>query len=629
MTDQKLLFIDLETYSSVDIRKSNVYRYSEALDFEILMAAWATEDREVKIAVGEDEIREIPGLFDPSVKKIAHNAQFERICLSRLEGRETGDYQHPETYEDTQALAGVWGYPQSLGMLAIALGGEKKDEAGTRLINLFSKPQVRKGVAKRITASDKPKEWEDFKKYCVQDVVTLVDVYDRLVEKHGGWATDLEYATFINDQLINDRGIQVDLGMADDAVEAADENREIQTARVRELTGVENPGSVVQMMEWFESVNFSMEDLKKATVESALKRATDPVVKEVLELRLDLALVASKKYIAAKENTSDDGRLRGAFKYFGAHTGRWAGRGVQLQNLPSATLDSEAASEAAILDLRMGAGADPYTLKALVRQLFVGPYTVCDYSAIEARVVAWLAGEQWALDAFAAHRDIYIETAARMFHMSYEEATAHRKQGKVAVLALGYNGGVNSLRAMGADGSDAELQALVDQWRKANSNIHRFWEKLEKAFRSGDGRPVGRLRVEKDGRDRHLVLPSGRAIVYHDCRGKWEKDRWGRRVQKITFRDPKKNGFRVDTYGGRLTENATQAVARDVLAAGIQNLEGAGFKVVGHVHDEVLVETGDPDSIAPISDLLTKNPKWADGLPLAAEGYRCRRYRKE
>lgn len=627
VTVQQLLFIDLETYSSVDIRKANVYKYTESPDFEILMAAWATEDRVVHLAVGEEEIKNIPGIFDSNVKKVAHNAQFERVCISRLAGKPTGAYFGASDYDDTQALAGIWGYPQSLKWLAVALGAEEKDEAGTRLINLFSKPQAR-GKVTRHTERTKPAEWQEFKDYCVQDVETLIDCYDRLMDKHGGWGTDAEYKTYLHDQRINDRGIAVDLDMADVAISAAEENAELQKQEVIDITGVDNPGSVVQLKEWFEAQGLDIEDLKKDSVERALRTATGKV-KRVLELRLDLALVASKKYSAAVLNTSEDGRLRGSFKYFGAHTGRWAGRGVQLQNLPSATLPSEAASESAIVDLKMGLGAEPYTLKALVRQLFVGPFTVSDYSAIEARVLAWLAGEQWALDAFAAGRDIYVETAAQMFNLPYEEAKARRKQGKVAVLALGYNGGVGSLRAMGAEGTDAELQRLVDLWRKANPNIVRFWTDIELAFRRGKGATAGRVHVASDGSDRSIVLPSGRAITYHGCKSRMKTDKFGRRKKTIVFQDPKKNGAYVDTYGGRLSENVTQAVARDILANGIANLSKHGYKVVGHVHDEVLVEDSQDGSVPAINKLLAANPDWAVGLPLAAEGYRCRRYRKE
>lgn len=633
-----LLFIDIETYSGVDLLKSNVYTYSESPDFEILMAAWAHSDGVVHLAVGEEEIKDIPGLFDSDYVKVAHNAQFERVCLSRLAGMPTGRYIPASEFADTQALAGVYGYPQSLKELAKALGAEEKDEAGTRLINLFSKPQPR--THRRLFPSDKPEQWEDFKRYCVQDVATLVDIYRLLTQRHPtdspqnhGFPTLDEYRLFLADQRINDRGIAVDLDMAFAAVEAAESNRVEQIEEMVGITGLENPGSVTQLLGWFSenAPECELENLQKASVESAMKVATGQA-KRVLELRQELALVASKKYTAAIAGTSEDGRLRGSFKYFGAHTGRWAGRGVQLQNLPAASMESETAAESAITDLKMGLGADAHTLKALVRQLFVGPFTVCDYSAIEARVVAWLAGEQWALDAFAGGRDIYVETAARMFGLDYEKAKTRRKDGKVAVLALGYNGGINSLRAMGADGTDQELQYIVTQWRNANSKISSLWEEVESAFRRGDGEPIGEcglLRVEKDGRDRHLVLPSGRAIVYHDCGAKWKTNRWGARVKEISFADPKKNGFRVSTYGGRLVENATQAVARDILAAGILNLSKHGYKVVGHVHDEVLVEGASPFTVKEVARLLTENPGWATGLPLAAEGYTCNRYRKD
>lgn len=627
----KLLFIDLETYSGVDLKKSNVYKYTESPDFEILMCAWATADRQVKIAVGEKEVAAIPGLLDPAVTKVAHNAQFERVCLSRLAGMPTGVYLSASSFKDTQALAGVWGYPQSLDKLAKALGAEEKDTAGTRLINLFSKPQPR--THKRIFGKDRPQQWQQFIDYCIQDVYTLIDCHDRLATKYanwGGFPTESEYRLFLADQRINDRGIATDLEMAVAAVQAAEANREEQLQEMRDITGVDNPGSVVQLGEWLEAVGTPLPDLKKETISAALETA-DGEAHRVLQLRQEVALVASKKYTAAISNTSEDGRLRGSFKYFGAHTGRWSGRGVQLQNLPSATLPSESASDAAITDLLMGMGATAETLKALVRQLFVGPFTVCDYSAIEARVVAWLAGEQWALDAFADGRDIYIETAGRMFNLDYDAARDYRKQGKVAVLALGYNGGVNSLRAMGAEGTDNELQHLVTQWRQANRKISGLWQEVEDAFRSGTGAAIGSaglLRVEKDGRDRYLMLPSGRAIVYHDCGARWETNKWGNRVKVISFADPKAPNARVSTYGGRLVENATQAVARDILAEGILNLSRHGYKVVGHVHDEVLVEGASSTSIEQVSKLLTENPRWATGLPLAAEGYHCRRYRK-
>lgn len=624
-----LLFIDIETYSSTDLRGANVYRYSEDPEFQILMAAYATEDDammgQVHVAIGEDAVRAIPGLWDPRVTKVAHNAPFERICFSRLTGLPVGKYLSVAEWEDTMALAAEWGYPQSLKDLAVALGAEDKDDAGTRLINLFCKPN-RQG--KQVRPEDKPAEWQAFVEYCRQDVATLVDVYYKLIDKYGGWPTATERAVWEADQRINDKGIPTDVLMADEAVAAAEANKEEQLAEMAQLTGLDNPNSNVQLLGWLQESGMAVQDLKAATVTAALAQddLTD-VQRRVLQLRQELALVASKKYIAALDKVSGDGRLRGSFQFFGAHTGRWAGRGVQLQNLPSASLDSEVMTEAAIMDLMLGNGASAHTLKALVRALFVGPFTVVDYSAIEARVIAWLAGEQWALDAFAGGRDIYVETASRMFHLDYEAAQARRKQGKVAVLALGYNGGIGSLQAMGADGSRDELQFLVNQWRDANPSIVGLWAQLEQAFRVG-GQVGDHLSVEKDGKDRLIRLPSGRAIVYHNCGLQWETDDYGRKRQRITFSDPKKRGLRTGTYGGRLSENVTQAVARDVLAEALLRLHKWGYGLVGHVHDEILVHGVGTRSVQAVSTIMTELPTWAAGLPVDAEGFTCARYRK-
>ena len=619
----KKLYIDLETYSSVDLIKSGVYRYAQSPDFEILMAAYAAEDDvlvgDVHVAVGEDEIRAIPGLWDDDTMIVAHNANFERVCLSAFAGMPAGEYLPRWRFDDTMPRAAEWGYPSSLDQLAKALGAEEKDSAGTRLINLFSKPN-RKG--ERTLPEEKPEQWQQFVEYCRQDVATLIDIDDRLP----GWPTPTERAMWELDQKINDTGIQIDTDMADQAIAAAEENQEHQRQEIIDISGVENPGSVVQLGDWLGSQGVQAPDLKKATVEDLLRGDLPDDVRRVLELRQELALVASKKYIAAEQRVNEDDRLRGSFQFFGAHTGRWAGRGVQLQNLPGAQLPDDLAVDMAITDLALGNGADAETLKALVRALFVGPFTVVDFSAIEARVIAWLAGEQWALDAFTAGRDIYVETAGRMFGVDEEEALARRKQGKVAVLALGFNGGINSLRVMGAEGDDMALQYLVRQWREANENIVSFWQALDNAFRRGG--PVGEhIRIEKLGNDRLLYLPSGRAICYRKVGQRWT-EKWGKRVKEVTFADPKRAGARVPTYGGKLAENVTQAVARDLLVEAMLQLDEAGHRVVGHVHDEILVEGASETSVAEVTALMAKNPAWAAGLPLAAEGDVCDRYRK-
>jgi len=612
-----ILRIDIETYSSVDIKKNSVYKYAASPDFQILMAAWAVDDGPVQVAFTPEEIMAIPHLWDTETK-VAHNAPFERICFSeflRQQGEGTGaphDYLPPEYWLDTMALAGEAGYPKSLGQLAVALGAELKDEAGTRLINLFCKPNR---AGKRTLPEEKPVEWQQFIDYCVQDVVTLRDVHHKLP----GWPTETERQVYMVDQHINDTGIPVDVEMAQHAVRTADDNRMLDELDMMQLTGIGNPGSNVQLLGWLKGMGVEVGNLQAATVQALLDGDLTPTVRKVLELRQELALVAAKKYTAALERVSADGRLRGSFAFFGAHTGRWAGRGVQLQNLPSATMDSEADTHAAILDLKMGLGATAHSLKALVRAMFVGPFTVVDYSAIEARVVAWLAGEQWALDAFADGRDIYVETAERMGGLT-------RKEGKVAVLALGYNGGINSLRVMGAEGDDRKLQYLVTQWRDANRHIVDMWAEMGEAFRYG-GEVGDHMMVEKDGADRLLRLPSGRAVVYHDLKSRWKETPYGRR-QVISFADPKGPGFRQDTYGGKLTENVTQAVARDILAEALVRLHDNGHEVVGHVHDEILVRGAGPDSVAVVSTIMTESPTWAAGLPIAAEGFVCERYRK-
>lgn len=598
-----MLFIDIETYSGTDLAKTGVYRYVEDPSFRILMAAWAVDDGTVQIATTKEDILNIPGLWDNDVLKVAHNAAFERVCFSRFDGLPPGEYLDPRYWHDTMAIAAEKGYPLSLGELAISLGAEEKDEAGKRLINLFSKPN-RKGD--RVLPEEKPEEWLEFMEYCMQDVETLRDIHQRL----GDWPTETEREIFLSDQRINDKGIRIDIEMAARAVAASQDNALEQELELMNLTGLANPNSQMQMLGWCQKQGLPMGDLKAETVKEVLSGDLTTQQRRVLELRQELALVASKKYTSALASVSADGRLRGGFRFFGAHTGRWAGRGVQLHNLPRAQLETEADTDAAITDLGLGLGADSQTLKALVRALFVGPFTVVDYASIEARVIAWMANETWALDAFRAGRDIYVETAERMGGLT-------RAQGKVAVLALGYNGGIGSLRAMGAQGGDQQLQTMVYQWRKANPAIVGLWSEMEEAFRNG-GRVGPHIKVIRDGDSRLVRLPSGRDITYHGVT-------FG---QRTSFADPRRRGARTDTYGGRLIENATQAIARDVLGEALVRLHEVGYDLVGHVHDEILVEGVGTHSVRVVKKIMIESPTWADGLPIDAAGFTCRRYRK-
>lgn len=605
MTD---LWIDIETYSSVNLKKSNVYRYVEAEDFEVLMCGWTTDGKTYHLAVGEDEIREIPGLTDPDVIKVAHNAPFERICLSRITDREL----QPEEFRDTRAMAAAAGYPQSLEQCAKALKVTAKG-AGSALINFFCRPFR----GKRRRPEDHPEKWQQFKEYCVQDVVVLFEIDQKLPE-----LSPVEQRIYIADQRVNDRGIRLDISLARAAREAADVNLMVNELEFINLTGVKNPKSVQQVRKWLLEAGTPLADLRAETVAAAMQGPITDAVRRALELRQELALTSSSKFEAALRNVCSDGRLRGAFFYHGAHTGRWTGRGVQLHNLARLSftkidpvtgdvVPDLFAQNAAILDLLMDEGASPEVLKKLVRPMFFIDGAVVDYSAIEARVLAWMAGEAWLLKAFASGRDPYVEAAAKM------GPTFTRWDGKIAVLALGYQGAVNSLRNMGMEGTDRELGTFTKKYRKTIPKTVNFWYKFERIFVTGG--QVGRIKVERDKRDRHVILPSGRVITYHDVR-RYEIDE----KMTMTFADPR--GGRTPLYGGKLTENATQAVARDILAEAMVRLEDAGHRVVGHVHDELMVEGSELEEVTKIA---CEQPDWAKGLPLAVSGFMTDRYRKD
>jgi DNA polymerase len=596
-----VIYLDIETYCDLDLRKVGLYRYASDPSFRILMLAWSQgAEGPVYVVEGHQESIETASQWidDPNVLKVAHNAAFERVCFSSALGLPRGQFLDPSQWEDTMALSALAGIPQSLEKAARAAGVSAKDSAGTRLINLFSKAGK--------TKDEEPEKWEQFVEYARQDVRVLKELHGVLPQ----FPTSHETQVWRVDQLINDRGIQVDLTMVEWALEQDKLLRDRASAELRDLLQVDNPGSVVQVRSGLKKLGLPLDNLRAQTIKDQLAR--DDLTQDqrkALELRTQLALVASKKYEAMSNRVSPDGRLRGEFFYHGAHTGRWSGRGVQLQNLPRAQVDSP---EAVALDALLGLPATPQILKGSVRASFVGPFVVSDYAAIEARVLAWLAREQWALDAFAGGRDIYVETAKRMGGLT-------RAQGKVAVLALGYQGGINSLKSMGAQGSNEYLARFRDQWRKANPNIVKYWSNLEEAFAYGG--KVGPVQIEIHGRDRHIVLPSGRRLYYRNCEfsSKWVN---GQLHESWHFDSPR---GRMDTYGGRLAENITQAVSRDILADLLVRLEEQGLPVVGHVHDEVLVEGTDSDKVV---EMMRSGPEWSKGLPLDAEAFVTARYRK-
>lgn len=654
---RKLLYIDFETFSEVDLRSRGAYAYMRGVLWEALIMTYRWNvDGKTQIAIGRDQMLEaLAGVHeDKNVIFVAHNANFERLVLSNLFGYPEWEFISPERFIDTLAMAKSLGLPGSLANLAKALGVSDKDSAGTRLINMFCTPD-RNG--KFFTPEQKPTEWEAFCQYAIQDVDTMVEAHQAMEARFGGMPAG-EQAVWCADQRINDRGVLADVALANRCVDIAARVKGDAMRQMEELSGMDNANSQQQFLKWlggelekvgivyktgemfhYTDSNEPMKSIDRKSVEYLLGRDDLPVkVRQVLELRQASNASSVAKFKAIINRACNDNRIRGVFQYFGAHTGRWVGRAVQLQNLPSVTVGGDDATEAMAQRL-MTESYDSFTMadmKPMIRGALTAPkgqvLTVCDYSAIEARVLAWLAGEEWVIEAFRQGRDIYVETASRMFNVSYDEARSLRKKGKVAVLALGYNGGVGSLRSMGAEGTDEELQELVYTYRSANPHISMFWKQLEYAFRVGYGKVGEYITVQTGkGGQTEIVLPSGRPIMYHDVHTR-PVAKFGKIFDVLHFRDPKGRDAWVATYGGKLTENITQATARDVLANALVNLDREGEEVVAHVHDEVICQGN--ISVERLAKLMGSGgseyaPRWAVGLPLAAEGYYCRRYRKD
>lgn len=560
-----ILWLDTETRSRVDLKRATPYRYATCPDFQVLMSTYARGDEPVSVTFGPD----IPGLTDPDVLKVAWNANFDRVILSAALGMPQGEYLDPREWVDAASLFGLYGYPRSLKDAAIAVGADPKDEAGTRLINLFSRPNRKGGWS---APEDYPEDWDAFVRYGLQDVDTMRDAMKRLGL---GFPTPVEREASVVDQVINDRGVRVDLALAAEAVRSMSDFREDALGRIKEVTGLANPNSRNQLLGWLNERGCGVEDVTKATVEALLERDTPEDVREVLLLRQETALTAASKFEAMQRIALDDSRARGVLVYTGAHTGRWASTKFQIHNLPRASFTKidengkevwdEEAENAAIDALHHGAVLDPSDLKKLIRASMIGPFTVQDYSAIEARVLAWLAGEQWTLDAFADDRDIYVETA-KMLDPSGGSMT--RSHGKVTVLACGYGGGGHAMLKMGGrslvpgqenmldDEVARELYPIAEKWRAANPRVVQFWTDLERAFAYGG--KAGRIDVEVVGCDRWAWLPSGRPLVYHNVRQEWFTTPKGRAKHAWHFDNPgedRKRIPRVETYGGKLSEN--------------------------------------------------------------------------
>lgn len=646
---QDVLWLDIETYSPVDLAKSGVYKYTEHPDWQILMCSWALNDGEVHRAEGHEAILAIPGLFDKKVLKVAHNASFERVNLSRLKG---SGFLPPEQFFDTAALARTWGLPASLKDFALSVDAEEKDEAGTRLINLFSKPN-RKG--ERVTADEKPEDWAAFGAYCDQDVETMRQAARML----GRGFPRGERAVYEVDQRINDRGVRVDTALAEAAERCFKDNRAEALKEIEKIAGVDNGNSVAQLRAWLKSRDVDTEDLRKDTVKELLEGELPDDVRRVLTLRQGCAVSAAAKFTAAIRATNDDGRLRGTMQYFGASTGRFAGRLIQFQNLARDGFKAEGggydtqAEEVAVGRLLEGGSVPSSELKKLIRPLLMGPFVVCDYSSIEARVMAWLANERWMIDAFRNDEDIYVATAAKL---GGPEKGFDRQHGKVASLALQFRGGIGAMIAMGGrnilpkntpeDILRKRLQEIVNIWRAQSPAIRRFWSQLERILNTGGGVDTGLVSIEVKGQDRYVWLPSKRPIVYRGLTRRWKQpldvDGAPLGPARLVPHVINTGGDRARVpykplHGGIITENIVQAVARDILVQALRNLEEAGWPVVTHIHDEVVCEIPqdkrslDEDTlVAEVSEIMCRPPYWADDdLVIKAAGYTCQRYHKE
>ena len=648
---RRVLSIDLETYSDVDLPNCGVYRYVEG-DFHILLFAYAFDDEETKcvdMACGEQLPAEVvDALHDDNVIKSAWNAQFERTCLSKYLGTQLS----PDSWQCTMVWAASLSLPLKLATAAQALKtAQQKDAVGERLIRYFSlpcKPTKSNGGRTRNLPEHAPEDWALFKSYCIQDVRTERDIRYRLEKFH---LLPQEWNYYHMDQRINDRGVMIDKELVQQAIICDMALSEAMTKRAYELTGLENPNSVSQLKAWLDERGIEVESLGKKDVSALIadldKHSIDTEALDMMKLRLQMAKSSVKKYQAAERYICADGRAHGLFQFSGANrTQRWAGRGIQLQNLPQnhiATLD-----EARDL-VKLGCfdmiealyGNTPDILSQLIRTMLIPKegceFIVADFSAIEARVLAWLAGEQWRLDAFTDGKDIYCASASQMFGVPVVKHGINgelRQKGKVAELACGYGGGSGALISMGALDmglKEDELPDIISSWRDANPEIVKFWYAVEKAaietVKDHTDRTVGRIGFQFSANTLWIVLPSGRRLAY--IKPKLQPNRFGRMALTFEGLGANNKWMRGETYSGKLTENITQATARDLLAEAMWRMERAGLDIVGHVHDEVILEVPkDKYTVDEICDLMVQSPKWTDGLPLVADGYKGNYYFK-
>lgn len=639
----RTLSIDIETYSPINLAKTGVYKYCNHPDFEILLFSYAEDESTVctvDLASGEQLPAEIlRALDDPAVVKWAYNAAFERTCLSAYLGRRLD----PAGWRCSMIWAATLGLPLSLKNVGAVLNLDaQKMSEGKNLIKYFCVPD--KHGHQRLPGSD-PDGWRLFKTYNARDVEVETQIRSKLANFP---VPDYLWEQYEVDQRINDRGIRIDTTLAANAIAIDEEHRAQALARAQELTGLDNPASPLQLQEWLNQHGCPIESMAKESVDDALAYASGEV-KEALELRQELSRSSVAKYRKMIDVTCTDQRTHGLLQFYGANrTGRWAGRLVQVQNLPRNYLPDLTQARGLVRDgngeaLDMLYPSVPDTLSQLIRTAFIPSegcrFIVADYSAIEARVLAWLAGEETTLAAFKNGEDLYCTTASTMFGVPVEKHGAHselRQKGKIAVLACGYNGSVGALKAMGAlkmGLSEDELQPIVDAWRQANPNIVQLWHEVDNAATRAisTSRPLTlrNLGFEKKSGMLFITLPSGRRLTYVkpgigvNRFGGTSITYWGQGVSR--------KWQKLETYGGKLVENIVQATARDLLAEAITRIENAGHQIVMHIHDEVVIDEpiNSGTTVTDICALMNELPEWAEGLPIDAAGYECDFYQKD
>lgn len=644
------LFIDIETFSSVDLSKCGVYKYAESSDFEILLFGYSIDGAEVEVVdlAGGEVIPPaiLDALTDDTVTKYSFNAMFERVCLSRYLKLPNGTYLNPNSWKCHMVWSAYLGLPLSLKDVGriLKLKEQKLDE-GKELIKFFCtpcSPTKTNGGRTRNLPCHAPSKWSVFKSYNKRDVEVEIEIHNRLAKYP---VPDFVWDEYHLDQVINDRGINLDMTLVNNAISIDEEIRSSLLNAMQDLTELDNPNSVTQLKTWFAKCGIDVDDLGKKNVAKLKDSMQSGEILEVLTLRQQLSKSSVKKYLAMKNARCKDNRAHGMFQFYGANrSGRFSGRLIQLQNLPQNHLPDlgiarELVKQRNVDALKMLYEDVPSTLSELIRTAFIPKegykFIVSDFSAIEARVIAWFSKEQWRIDAFANGADIYCQSASAMFGVPVEKhgVNGHlRQKGKVAELACGYGGGVGALTAMGALDmgiKESELQSIVTAWRKASPKIVEFWWAVDraskKAIEEKTSTTTHGLVFEYKSGMLFITLPSGRKLAY--VKPIIETNKYG--TESITYEGigATKKWERIETYGPKLVENIVQATARDILCYAMKTLKD--YRIVAHVHDELIIEVPKDETVEHISGLMSKSPDWCRDLVLNADGYECEFYKKD